>query len=400
MCFDYFYLTSADATLVAAIEDCKANETSDAFTTYINAKFAAGELTTAAEVYAAHTAWQIAQAKSSGSTDLTKVIRNAAIADATDWDGATILSGEKYTGAPDDNYLDKNTGSIDASQTIYGLPAGKYVLKAATRSKAGTTGNIYVYSKDQADTKTAINADGNTGGTLDLGWSWTEVEFTLTATSDVKIGFWANTTNYWASCDDFHLTLVGEFVTIPNSSYSSLASAYALDFAKATTTTDNAGELTAFAVTNITKDAVTLSSIPHIPAATGVILKGTPGATYTIPVYPTDYTPTTNLLQAAVTATDIEANAAYILQGGKFHKVTEASTVPAGKAYLLAKDVPTEARSLSFIFDSEATGINDATLKNNEESIKDGEFYNLQGQRVECPTKGLYIVNGTKVIIK
>ena len=30
----------------------------------------------------------------------------------------------------------------------------------------------------------------------------------------------------------------------------------------------------------------------------------------------------------------------------------------------------------------------------------DGEFYNLAGQRVAQPTKGLYIVNGKKVVIK
>ena len=29
-----------------------------------------------------------------------------------------------------------------------------------------------------------------------------------------------------------------------------------------------------------------------------------------------------------------------------------------------------------------------------------GEFYNLRGQRVQNPTKGLYIVNGKKVVIK
>ena len=33
-------------------------------------------------------------------------------------------------------------------------------------------------------------------------------------------------------------------------------------------------------------------------------------------------------------------------------------------------------------------------------SAADGKCYNLQGQRVEQPTKGLYIVNGKKVIVK
>ena len=29
-----------------------------------------------------------------------------------------------------------------------------------------------------------------------------------------------------------------------------------------------------------------------------------------------------------------------------------------------------------------------------------GEYYNLAGQRVAQPTKGLYIINGRKVVIK
>lgn len=36
----------------------------------------------------------------------------------------------------------------------------------------------------------------------------------------------------------------------------------------------------------------------------------------------------------------------------------------------------------------------------NKAEITDGVYYNLQGQRVDNPTKGLYIVNGKKVVIK
>lgn len=76
-----------------------------------------------------------------------------------------------------------------------------------------------------------------------------------------------------------------------------------------------------------------------VAAGTGLILKGTAGS-YDIPVVATGTDiSVTNKLKAAVTATDIAANAAYILQSGQFHLVTDASTVPAGKAYLLASDI-------------------------------------------------------------
>jgi len=46
----------------------------------------------------------------------------------------------------------------------------------------------------------------------------------------------------------------------------------------------------------------------------------------------------------------------------------------------------------------ETTGIDSASLMNDE--IEDGGVYNLKGQRVANPTKGLYIKSGKKVIIK
>ena len=85
------------------------------------------------------------------------------------------------------------------------------------------------------------------------------------------------------------------------------------------------------------------------------------------------------------------------MQGGQFHLVTAASTVPAGKAYLLASDVPSGARSLDFFFDDETTGV--TSIEKGQLTI-DNAWYNLNGQKVLNPSKGLYIVNGKKVIIK
>ena len=69
--------------------------------------------------------------------------------------------------------------------------------------------------------------------------------------------------------------------------------------------------------------------------------------------------------------------------------------VAANKAYLA---VPTGATAPTFFwFGGETTGIDmvhGAGLKVN------GSVFNLNGQRVAQPTKGLYIVNGKKIIIK
>lgn len=157
--------------------------------------------------------------------------------------------------------------------------------------------------------------------------------------------------------------------------------------------------LKAYAVSAITASSATLTEVTTAPAGEGLLLMGTAATKYSVPVAASAST-ITNKLKAAVTATDVAADEVYVLNGGKFHKVTAASTVPAGKAYLLASDVPASAASLALDFDGtdeHTTGIENVEA---QKSFLDGEFYNLAGQRVAQPAKGLYIVNGKKVVIK
>ena len=63
-------------------------------------------------------------------------------------------------------------------------------------------------------------------------------------------------------------------------------------------------------------------------------------------------------------------------------------------------NVPTQSNSratVSFnLFGDDATAIN--AVESTNANI--GQAYNLNGQRVVAPQKGLYIVNGKKVIVK
>ena len=217
--------------------------------------------------------------------------------------------------------------------------------------------------------------------------------YEVTADGDVELAF----KNPSAKDMDYlygvyaYRTVTAVSTTLLNT-YGTIASAYALDCANLPT------GLTAYQVTSIAADKVTLTQVTEaVAAGTGLILKGTGGETYNIPVVAsgTDIS-ATNKLNAAVTATDVDANAAYVLYKDEFRKVTNASSVPAGKAYLLATDVPTEARSLTFDF-GDATGI--SAIAKSQEPNANG-YYNLAGLRVAQPTKGLYIQDGKKVIIK
>jgi len=89
-----------------------------------------------------------------------------------------------------------------------------------------------------------------------------------------------------------------------------------------------------------------------------------------------------------------------VTKGVGFYKTTKEFTVGANTAYIAALPEQSEGNARTFIgfdFDDNTTtaieGI--ATVKTNS-----GEIYNLQGQRVSAAKKGLYIVNGKKVLVK
>ena len=74
---------------------------------------------------------------------------------------------------------------------------------------------------------------------------------------------------------------------------------------------------------------------------------------------------------------------------------SNSSTVAPYRAYLTADGAG--ASMLTIDFDNENTGISEMESTKKAEN---GVFYNLSGQRVQNVTKGLYIVNGKKYVIK
>lgn len=83
-----------------------------------------------------------------------------------------------------------------------------------------------------------------------------------------------------------------------------------------------------------------------------------------------------------------------------FYKAADGKKVGANRCYLTAANVPSEsyARGIRIVFGSDITGVNEVSAK--KSVVEDGIYYNLSGQRVAQPTRGLYIVNGKKVFIK
>ena len=122
--------------------------------------------------------------------------------------------------------------------------------------------------------------------------------------------------------------------------------------------------------------------------------------TYKFSAVTTTDSPTTNYLTPS-NGSAPAGSYVFARQNGAvgFFKVSSGlSTGLADKAYL---ELPSTAPSLDIEFDDgETTGIYKIEADDFDETIGNGQMYDLQGRRVAEPAKGVYIVNGKKVIIK
>ena len=189
--------------------------------------------------------------------------------------------------------------------------------------------------------------------------------------------------------------------TIGSLGYSSFSHAEALDFSAT-------ADLKAYVVSGMNGSGLAvLSPITAVPGETGLILKGTPDKEYHIPFAASTPAAVSNLLVATVTETPVAASTDamhnYMFANGSkglgFYFVKTATTSSAGKAYLCTGTVALSNESLgaqSFVFDDETTDLR--SIDNSQLTIHN--YYDLQGRRVVQPTRGLYIVNGRKVVIK
>ena len=92
----------------------------------------------------------------------------------------------------------------------------------------------------------------------------------------------------------------------------------------------------------------------------------------------------------------------YVLSNNKLYYTTDAEVkVGANKAYIDKNQIVNKGGGAAKAFidfdELEATGI-DAV--DTAKTLKGGKFYDLSGREVANPTRGLYIVNGKKVLIK
>ncbi len=246
-------------------------------------------------------------------------------------------------------------------------------------------------------------------------------EFGINSLNDLKkiesTGFRVNASNHATIKSIKLLSYADSYgyitVNIGDSGYATWSSTKNYDFATA--------GIQAYYASAIAPGTVTMTPMDITWNYQGYILKATKGGDYDVleSLNPDgSYYPNPNYLKSNTTEKSIAASTDgkyhYIFAWDKsnvssvgFYKLTADHTLDANKAYLetdtdIAPAAAGGKRSVSLDFGDGTTAIfdvfQDETRQNTTQG--DGCYYTLQGVRVEKPTKGLYILNGKKVLVK
>ena len=280
-------------------------------------------------------------------------------------------------------------GIVSGSVKLTTLPKGKYKIFGQVWGTTGLTAGVTLNGAD-------VWALASTGSLA----SSTSEEFNVPAETDLYIYTTGGNDNHML--DLIYIVKTGDGdaslpVSVTAPGYATLVSDYALDF--------SSSSIKAYTVKVASQGVATLTEVGQVPAKTPVLLYAAGGATEDIPVIASATALENNDLVAGTGAAVATTDGDYtnmILnvvddQVGFYFAADQ--TVAANRAYLhiattLAPDAEAGA-PMVIEFADEVTGIEAVEAETSASGI-----YNLAGQRVAKAQKGLYIVNGKKVIVK
>ena len=303
------------------------------------------------------------------------------------------------------------------------VSAGEYTLRV--EAKEGTNFTGYVEKPFTIKSKT-LNSDdilitvkkevnGNTvtyvptlkDGSVTLVKD-KDYTYTIDTSNGIVITF-TGKGNYSSAAADKRIY---EFIDLlferPENSTAEYAALYVTSSADLTTPLG----MNAYIVTGVTnKDRVILEEVAYIPKDVPVLMLSGKRADGFGKVLKTSDTYTTdelaeinakNKLKVNTTAEPIEAAQIYLFYKGEFVLNAEG-TLPAGKVYLDLRDTsnPTPAPRLYIVDgDNNTTEIEDVRYK--DEEVQNDRWFTLDGRMLQGkPTqKGLYIKNGSKIVIR
>lgn len=373
---------------------------------------------------------------SAAGLSATTVAALKAVIEGAGWVSNDIAVANAYNDKVYEKYQFADS-ETPISENLTGLENGIYKVKLSVFKRiAGNDATYDLYQKNQDSPTAYLFAGGNkaqvpsvmseysteayTGGwasnfafegknypnntdnaaqAFDAGRYTLEV-FAYVSDGTLNIGLKnpAKYTNYnWLCYRDLKVTRhyqpSSESVTVTDAGYATYVSSLPLDYIstaiKAYTAKADAGK-------------VVLTQINKVPANTPVILYKEGGATEDIPVATSTDTPAASDLVAGTSAAVATADGDhtnYILNNGSngigFY-LANGQTVAANRAYLHVPNTEKGSESrMTIVFDDQATGIADLKA-----AAKGDAIYNLNGQRIEKATKGIYIIGGKKMMKK
>ncbi len=272
------------------------------------------------------------------------------------------------------------------------------VTSTSSDTEAGDETSVTLqFQADNSKTGTVIASSGSTASSekvIDLSSLGNDYNtgYITVKTGDYGIRIWSITVAYLPTDID---------VSVSSANYATFCDHLNRNF-------DGTGITVYKAASNGTKVTLTEITDGIVPANTGVVLykDGGTAGNVAIPVAASagsgNYTGNEMVginVTTKVAADGGSSKTNYILSneasGVGFYKATDSgANLGAHKAYLSTTNAASARDFLGF--EENTTAIESIT---NSKEIK-GEYFNLAGQRVAQPTKGLYIVNGKKVVIK
>jgi hypothetical protein len=306
-------------------------------------------------------------------------------------------------------------------QTVENLPAGIYTIKV----KCNDNGNSWEDSGTCAYVRTSKSPQIEAGADIDRESDFyayttgTYIEGVPVVDGKLTVGFYYGNTSQaffedvevWLTAPapnydykEAYVTILGDddaTIAMGSNGIATYSNVRGLDFT-------GVNEVKAYIASGYRPSTgeLTLTRVYRVPAGEGLLLKGDAGS-YDIPSVTVDdiYA---NLLVGVPTATTIspteDSYTNFILandavNGIGFYPLSTTGRIAAGKAYLQLPSLAFAAsRRVQLVFEDDEeviTGI--STMKAEMESKP---VFDLQGRRIVKPTRGLYIKDGKKMMVK
>jgi hypothetical protein len=301
------------------------------------------------------------------------------------------------TALGDINIDDYNAYKTNGDETVYvvGYANGETIKARSIYSVEGTSGVTNQHQKQVGD-YFFPGGPNQVNGTMAIGNYQTE-PLTVTVT-DGKLSLGVKSiegcpTTAYIGFNGIKLYCVGAAeespitVSVTDALYATYVAPCDVDF--------TGSEVSAYAA-QVNDTYVHLEPVTTVPEGTAVVVKAAEAGTYTINSATSASPVAGNDLIAATEGVNADGTQYVLAKVDEvvgFYKVTEGTTIPAGKGYIV---ISSPVKAFYGFDEDDATGISDLNvdLKFNE------TIYNLAGQRLLKLQKGINIVKGKKIAIK